>query len=78
MVLSCTDDREVNRQIGLISKEENIWVSVADAKDECSFFFPGIGVNEKLTVGVSGDGTDHKAAARATRRIREILEKEDY
>ena len=35
----------MNYEIGKISKEKGIFVSVCDAKEECSFFFPAIAIN---------------------------------
>ena len=37
---ACTDEREVNRLAGQMCRERGIPVSVADAPEECSFFFP--------------------------------------
>lgn len=77
-ILACTNEREINRLIGEIARDMNVLVSVADSKDECNFFFPGIAINDKLTGAVAGDGTAHQEAKKAVLKLREILSRKDY
>ena len=42
MVLAATNDWKVNDEIYKICKEEGIYVNVADSKDKCDFYFPGV------------------------------------
>ncbi len=74
LAVAATNDRAVNHQIGLDAKALGIPVSVADCKEECTFFFPAICKGQDLVAGVVSDGSDHKKTARAARAIRSVLE----
>ena len=74
LAVAATNDREVNRQVGLDAKALGIPVSVADAREECTFFFPAVCVGEDLVAGVVSDGSDHHRTARAAKAIRATLE----
>lgn len=78
MVLICTDDRELNRIAGSYCRDRNIPVSVCDARDESTFWFPAVAVNDELTMGLVGDGSDHKKTKRAAAKLREIIEGKAY
>ena len=70
---ACADDRAVNRLAGALCREKGIPVSVADAPEECSFFFPAVAFGENAVAGIAGDGCDHRAVADAARRVRQAL-----
>ena len=74
LAVAATDSREVNRQIGNDARSAGIPVSVADAREECTFFFPAGCLGGNLVAGVVSDGTDHCKTARAARAIRKCLE----
>ena len=74
LAVAATNDRSVNHQVGLDAKALGIPVSVADCKEECTFFFPAICQGEGLVAGVISDGSDHKKTARAAKAIRSVLE----
>lgn len=78
MVLACTNDREVNRSIGFMAKEQGCLVSVCDSKEEGNFFFPAIAVNEEVTAGVVGSGYTHHITKRAAAEVRKIIEGKAY
>ena len=73
LVVAATDRREVNRQVGQLSRRQGAFVSVADCAQECTFFFPALVEQGDLTIGVTGNGKDHKAVARCAQKIREML-----
>ena len=76
LVVAATSDRAVNRRIGERCRERGIPVSVADAPEEGTFFFPALCEGERLVAGiVSRDGAhaDHALVARAARDVRSIL-----
>ncbi|MCF6413407.1 sirohydrochlorin cobaltochelatase [Collinsella tanakaei] len=78
LVVAATDDRSVNRAIGERCRRLGIPVSVADAPDECTFFFPALCENDELVVGItSRDATRgaHAAVSRAASHIRQALER---
>lgn len=74
LAVAATDDREINRQVGLLARQAGCFVSVADRAEECTFFFPALVETETLTIGIAGDGRDHAAVARAAGQIREVLQ----
>ncbi len=78
LVIACTNDRQVNRRIGEDARERDLHVSVCDSREECTFFFPAIAVNDEVTVGIAGSGTTHSLTRRAAARVREIIERKAY
>lgn len=74
LAVIATDDRAVNRAAGEEARMLGIPVSVADAPEECTFYFPAICAGENLVAGVAGRGDDHLRTARAARAIRAVLE----
>ena len=68
LAVAATDDRAVNRQVGEEARALGIPVSVADCREECSFFFPAVCEGGGVTAGlVSRGGRDHGRTARAAR-----------
>lgn len=75
LAVAATDDRAVNRQVGEEAQSLGIPVSVADSREECSFFFPAVCEGGGVTAGlVSRGGRDHARTARAARAVRKTLE----
>lgn len=74
VAVAATDDRSVNRTAGEEARALGIPVSVADAPEECTFFFPAVCTGDNLVAGVTGRGDDHARTARAARAIRGVLE----
>jgi siroheme synthase-like protein len=72
-VTLATDEREVNERAARECKNANIPVSVADAQEESSFFFPALAVRGNVVVGISSGGTNHKEARDAAEKIRTVL-----
>ena len=73
IVVTATNQRVVNHKVGQECVKLSIPVSVADSKEESTFYFPGIAKEEAVVVGVSASGTDHKMAKRVTDRIKTVL-----
>ena len=74
MVIAATDSREVNQKAGSDAKAEGIQVSVADSREECSFYFPAVIRKKSISIGLVSDGSDHAAAARTAGELREYLQ----
>ena len=74
LAVAATNRREVNAQVGREARDAGIFVSVADRKEESTFFFPAVCTGENLVAGVIGRGDDHARTARAARAIRSALE----
>ena len=77
LVVAATDDREVNHQIYEWCRDDGVLVNVADKKEECSFYFPGLAKAGNLTAGVCAGGKDHRLAKQAAEDIRRLF-KERY
>lgn len=81
LAVAATDVREANQRIGQEAKEHGVLVSVADRREECSFYFPAIIRSENLTAGlVSNDGSRHDLVKKTAARLRGALDQidEDY
>lgn len=72
-VIAATNDRDVNRIIGEECRKKSIPVSVADNKEESTFYFPAIVSEVGLTIGITSDGLDYNAVRQGAKKIREIL-----
>lgn len=76
LVVAASSDRVCNREIGLAARGLGIPVSVADAREESSFFFPAIVEGGGIVGGIiSQNGGDHRQAARQSARLRAFLAK---
>ena len=73
LVLACTDSRSANRQIGIDAKSENMLVSVCDCKEECNCYFPGVVFEENVTIGICGDGHNHRDTKMVIDRVRSLF-----
>ena len=73
LVVAATNCREVNWKVGQECRRNGIFVSVADRKEESSFYFPAIAANGAMVVGITSSGTDHRQTAQAAQEIRNCL-----
>ena len=73
LVVAATNDRAANRLIGETCRAAGVPVSVADAPEECTFFFPAVCATERLSAGVVSTGAEHALTARAAAAMRETL-----
>lgn len=73
LAVAATDDRKVNYAVGQEARALGIPVSVADRREECTFFFPALCTGAGLVAGVVSAGADHRQTARGARAIREVL-----
>lgn len=73
MVLAITDDKNVNTEIFADCKMLGITVNVADDKEKCDFFFPGIIAKDGCSIGVCGNGKDHKLVKDIAKKIRNVF-----
>ena len=78
LAVACTDDRAVNRQIGADARARNIPVSVCDCRQECTFYFPAVAVNDEVTCGMVGTGRDHRITKRAAAAVRKLITGKEY
>ena len=54
-------------------REAGIPVNVADKKEECDFYFPGIARGGLLTAGICAGGKDHRLAKEAAAEVRQLF-----
>lgn len=78
MVLACTDDSDVNGQIGALCKSHGIQVNLCDDQKESTFWFPAIATNDELVMGLVGNGKSHETVRNAAARLRQIIEERQY
>ncbi len=72
-VLACTDNHEINHKIVLKCNELKIDVNNASNKEECDFYFPYIIDDEDVTVGITGDGSNHKKTKKISDELKVFL-----
>jgi siroheme synthase-like protein len=72
-VVAATNSRAVNHAIAEECAAHTIPVSVADCKEESTFYFPAIAVHGTIVAGVSSGGQNHNAVRDAAAKIREVL-----
>ena len=73
MVIAATNDHKLNDEIYRVCKEEGIYVNIADDKEKCDFYFPGIFMQDELVVGITASGLDHKKARRVRIAIEQAM-----
>jgi glutamyl-tRNA reductase len=74
LVLTAADDRQVNEDVTLEAKGLNILVSVADNRDDCSFYFPAIAKNENYTAALVSNNGNHGGVKEKAQKIRELID----
>ncbi|MEG0829127.1 MAG: precorrin-6A reductase [Anaerovoracaceae bacterium] len=77
IVLAATDDRLLNEYIGKKCKEKTIMVNVADRKEECDFYFPGVVRKGNLVIGLTAQGKDHGLVKWAKTKINSLIDEDE-
>jgi len=73
IVIAATNDRAVNKKIGEDAKKAGLPVSVADNKDESSFWFPAIARGSGIVCGLVSEHGNHGAVKTAAGKVRKAL-----
>ena len=73
LVLAVTNDTQLNHEIGIQCRKEQILVNVADCMELCDFYFPGIISDEEITIGITANGKDHRKVKEVRRKIEKAL-----
>lgn len=71
--VAAASSREVNHAAGEECHRLGIPVSVADCREECSFFFPAIARHDMVVVGLTASGNDHGLVKRLATKLRQWL-----
>lgn len=77
LVLTAAGNADVDALVASVCRERHIPVNAASDKSLCDFYFPGIARKDRLVVGITASGADHKAARQTTEAIRRLLDEED-
>lgn len=77
LAVGATDDRAVNHRVYKACMKQNIPVSIADCREECTFFFPAVCTAQNISVGVASDGENHRLVRETAKKIRGLLNNED-
>lgn len=70
LAVATTNVRSVNYSVGELAKQRGVFVSVADAKDESTFFFPAIATIDTTIIAIGSDGRNHKLVSNLANKIR--------
>ena len=70
IVLTATDDRELNQKIVSACRMRKILVNTADDKSLCDFYFPAVTEKDGVVIGMNSGGKSPKTV----RKVREYLE----
>lgn len=69
MVLTATNDRELNKKIVSACRMRSIPVNTADDKSLCDFYFPAVVEKDGIVIGINSGGKSPKIV----RKIREYI-----
>jgi glutamyl-tRNA reductase len=70
---ACTSDRNANQLIGEYCRARGIPVSVADAPEESTFYFPAVVTDGDVVAGITSGGTNHALVRETAQKLREVL-----
>jgi siroheme synthase-like protein len=71
LVISATNDRDLNARVSRDAKDVGIPVNIADDPELCTFFFPALVRRGDLTAGICTSGACPRLAARLRKRLDE-------
>lgn len=74
LIVAATDDREVNRRVGEDAAALGIPASIADRREESTFWFPAVVRKDNIVAGVVSTDGDHAAVKQAAAQIRNAWE----
>lgn len=73
LVISATNQKEVNLSVSKECKKRKIPVNVVDVQQECSFIFPAYIKKGPITVGITSSGTSPVISQRIKKKVIEVL-----
>lgn len=73
LVVAATGSREVNRRVAQFCRERRIPVNVADAPEECTFFFPAVVKKGDISIGVNTGGKSPTVSSQVRRDIEKAI-----
>lgn len=73
LVVAATGSREVNHRVAQFCREKRIPVNVADAPEECTFFFPAVVKKGDISIGVNTGGKSPAVSSQVRRDIEKAI-----
>ncbi len=73
LVIAATNERQVNHNVMTEAKNLNIHVSVADCREECTFYFPAIAESGDYIAGLVSKNGKHSGVKQVAEKVREVL-----
>ena len=73
LIISATDDSDVNKHVSTLAQEKNIPVNVVDAPELCSFIVPSIIDRSPIVVAVSSGGASPVLARLLRARLESLI-----
>lgn len=73
LVVAATGSREVNHRVAQFCRARRIPVNVADAPEECTFFFPAVVKKGDISIGVNTGGKSPAVSSQVRRDIEKAI-----
>jgi siroheme synthase-like protein len=73
LVFAATDDREVNRKIGVAARRRNIFANIADSAEECHFLVPARLERGPVQIAIATGGRDPRRSAELRHKLEAAL-----
>ena len=73
LVVAATGSREINHRVAQFCRERRIPVNVADAPEECTFFFPAVVKKGDISIGVNTGGKSPAVSSQVRRDIEKAI-----
>jgi siroheme synthase-like protein len=74
LVFAATDDREVNRRIGVAAQRRGILANIADAAAECDFVVPARLERGIVQIAIATGGRNPRVSAELRRKLEKLLQ----
>ncbi|MDO4475591.1 MAG: bifunctional precorrin-2 dehydrogenase/sirohydrochlorin ferrochelatase [Lachnospiraceae bacterium] len=74
LVIAAASEAKVNFDVADDCRQQGILVNVANDRDQCGFYFPGVILKENVVIGVSASGQNQKLARKVSEAVRCAVE----
>lgn len=69
LVFAATDDRKVNRRIGVAARQRGIFANIADSAEECDFIVPARVERGMVQIAIATGGRSPRVSAELRRKL---------
>lgn len=73
LVFGLTDNHQLNADIAAYCTEHFVPVNISTDKSKCSFYFPGVVLQDETVIGITASGKDHKKAKFTREKIEKLM-----